>query len=55
LFGHADGPTEVHLASVAKALTRGVEPHPGFFPSQHLPTRRAAARAKLAPYLEAAA
>jgi acyl-CoA dehydrogenase len=55
MFGIADGPTEVHLASVAKALARGVEPHPGFFPSDHLPTRRAAARAKLATYLEAAA
>ena len=53
MFGIADGPTEVHLSSVAKALTRGVEPHPGFFPSEHLPTRRIAARAKLAKYVEA--
>ena len=51
MFGIADGPTEVHLASVAKALTRGVEPHPGFFPSDHLPSRRTAARAKLAAAL----
>ena len=55
MFGIADGPTEVHLSSVAKALTRGVEPHPGFFPSEHLPTRRVAARAKLAKYTEAVA
>jgi acyl-CoA dehydrogenase len=55
MFGIADGPTEVHLASVAKALARDVEPHVGFFPSGHLPSRRAAARAKLASYLEAAA
>lgn len=55
MFGIADGPTEVHLSSVARALTRDVEPHPGFFPSDHLPARRVAARAKLASYLEAAA
>ncbi|MDZ4364990.1 acyl-CoA dehydrogenase family protein [Brevundimonas sp.] len=55
MFGIADGPTEVHLSSVAKALSRGVEPWPGLFPREHLPTRRIAARAKLARYTEAAA
>jgi len=42
----ADGPTEVHLVQVANALLKNVQPAPGLFPSEHIPTKRAAARAR---------
>lgn len=43
----ADGPTEVHLVQVANALLKNAKPAPGLFPSEHIPTKRAAARARL--------
>lgn len=42
----ADGPTEVHKVQVANALLRDAKPAPGLFPSEHIPTKRAAARAR---------
>ena len=48
-----DGPDEVHRASVARLILRGYEPPPDGVPSQHVPTRRAAAREKFAHLLEA--
>lgn len=36
--GIADGPTEIHKVTVARELMKSVEPHPGVFPSKHLPT-----------------
>jgi acyl-CoA dehydrogenase len=42
----ADGPTEVHLVQVANALLKNAKPAPGLFPSEHIPTQRAAARAR---------
>jgi acyl-CoA dehydrogenase len=42
----ADGPTEVHLVQVANALLKNARPAPGLFPSEHIPTKRAAARAR---------
>ncbi|WP_447762503.1 acyl-CoA dehydrogenase family protein [Sphingopyxis panaciterrae] len=42
----ADGPTEVHKAQVAKAYLRDAAPAPGLFPSEHIPTRLAAIRAR---------
>ncbi|MGH1505955.1 MAG: acyl-CoA dehydrogenase family protein, partial [Acidimicrobiales bacterium] len=48
----ADGPTESHKVVVARQLLRDYEPHEGLFPNGHLPTRREAARAKFADYLE---
>jgi acyl-CoA dehydrogenase len=42
----ADGPTEVHLVQVANALWKNAKPAPGLFPSEHIPTKRAAARAR---------
>jgi acyl-CoA dehydrogenase len=48
----ADGPTEVHKAAVAKGMLRGYQPAPGLFPTEHIPTRRAAARARYATILE---
>jgi acyl-CoA dehydrogenase len=42
----ADGPTEVHLVQVANALLKNAKPAPGLFPREHIPTKRAAARAR---------
>ncbi|EHB55247.1 (R)-benzylsuccinyl-CoA dehydrogenase [Mycolicibacterium rhodesiae JS60] len=48
----ADGPTEVHKLTVARRTLKEYEPVDTLFPSQHIPTRRAAAQAKLAEMLE---
>jgi acyl-CoA dehydrogenase len=48
-----DGPDEVHRISVARRVLRGYAPPPGEIPSEHVPTRREAARAKFADLLEA--
>lgn len=50
----ADGPTEVHKVQVAKAFTRKAVPSTGLFPSEHIPKRLAAARAKYAEILDRA-
>jgi acyl-CoA dehydrogenase len=49
-----DGPDEVHRQSVARQVLRGYEAPPDGVPSQHVPTRRAAARERFADLLEAA-
>jgi acyl-CoA dehydrogenase len=49
-----DGPDEVHRQSVARQILRGYEPPPGGMPSEHVPTRRAAARKRFAELLDAA-
>src|SRR3954454_4120784 len=46
-----DGPDEVHRQSVARRVLRGYEPHEQ--PSEHVPTRRDAARERFADLLEA--
>jgi acyl-CoA dehydrogenase len=48
-----DGPDEVHRESVARQILRGYEAPAGEIPSEHVPTRRAAAREKFADLLEA--
>jgi acyl-CoA dehydrogenase len=48
----ADGPTEVHKAAVARQVLRGCQPAPGLFPTEHIPTRRAAARTRYADILQ---
>ena len=48
----ADGPTEVHKATVAKGVLRNYQPAPGLFPTEHVPPRRAAARERYAAILE---
>jgi acyl-CoA dehydrogenase len=48
----ADGPTEVHKITVARQVLREHSAVDGLWPSGHLPTRRAAAREKLAELLE---
>jgi acyl-CoA dehydrogenase len=42
----ADGPTEVHLVQIANALLKNAKPAMGLFPSEHIPTQLAAARAR---------
>ncbi|MCU1602242.1 MAG: acyl-CoA dehydrogenase [Frankiales bacterium] len=42
----ADGPTEVHRTTIAKQVLRGYSPAPGLFPTEHVPPRREAARAR---------
>jgi acyl-CoA dehydrogenase len=48
-----DGPDEVHRASVARQVLRGYSPPADGVPTEHVPTRRAAAREKFADLLEA--
>ena len=48
-----DGPDEVHRQSVARQILRGYEPPPDGVPSEHVPTRRAAARERFAELLDA--
>jgi acyl-CoA dehydrogenase len=43
-LGIADGPTEVHKASVARQVLKGYEAATGSWPSEHLPERSAKAR-----------
>jgi acyl-CoA dehydrogenase len=42
----ADGPTEVHKVQLAKAYLKNVAPADGLFPTEHIPTRLAAAKAR---------
>jgi acyl-CoA dehydrogenase len=48
-----DGPDEVHRASVARQVLRGYEAPADGVPSEHVPTRREAARRQFADLLEA--
>ncbi|MCD4533043.1 acyl-CoA dehydrogenase family protein [Nocardioides sp. cx-169] len=50
-LGFADGPTEVHKVAVAKSVLKDYSPAPGLFPTEHLPTKRAAARERYADIL----
>ena len=47
-----DGPDEVHKVTIARQVLKGYEPHD--VPSEHIPTRRAAALEKFADALDAA-
>jgi acyl-CoA dehydrogenase len=47
-----DGPDEVHRQSVARQILRGYQPPAREVPSEHVPTRRTAARAKFAQLLD---
>ncbi len=40
----ADGPTDVHKTQLARAYMKNVKPAGGMFPTEHIPTRRAAAK-----------
>jgi acyl-CoA dehydrogenase len=52
VLGLADGPSEVHKVTVARQILRDYKPSDDLWPTQHLPKRLAAARAKYAEYLE---
>ena len=47
-----DGPDEVHRASVARQVLRGYEAPADGVPTEHVPTRREAARRQFAELLE---
>lgn len=51
-LGIADGPTEVHKVTIAKAALKDVKPAEGLWPSEHLPSRRAEARRRFAHVLD---
>jgi acyl-CoA dehydrogenase len=48
----ADGPTEVHLTNLARAVLRGYSPDPEMFPDYHTLRRRERAQLKYADVLE---
>jgi acyl-CoA dehydrogenase len=52
VLGLADGPTEVHKVTVARQVLREHRPSDDLWPTEHLPKKLAAARAKFAAYLE---
>ena len=51
-LGLADGPTEVHKVAVARGVLADYSPAQGLFPTDHIPTRLAAAKIKHADVLE---
>jgi acyl-CoA dehydrogenase len=52
VMGLADGPTEVHKVTVARQVLRDYKPSDDQWPTEHLPRKLAAARAKYAAVLE---
>ena len=52
VMGIADGPTEVHKVTIARQVLKQYLPYEGLWPPEHLPERRAAARARFADLLE---
>jgi acyl-CoA dehydrogenase len=52
IMGLVDGPSEVHRVTVARQLLKRYKPAEGMWPSEHLPTKIAAAKEKFAEYLE---
>src|SRR5215471_16057791 len=52
VMGLADGPTEVHKVTVARQVLREYKATDGMWPTEHLPKKLAAAKAKYAEYLE---
>lgn len=52
VMGIADGPTEVHKVTIAKAVLKQYEPYEGLWPNEFLPTKVEEARARFAEYVE---
>jgi acyl-CoA dehydrogenase len=52
IMGLADGPTEVHKMTVAKQVLRDYKPAEGMWPTEWIPAKLDAARAKYADFLE---
>ena len=53
-IGFSDGPSEVHKITAARQILKDYRPAPGLWPTEHLPTKRAAAREKVDAKLDAA-
>ena len=51
-MGLADGPTEVHKGTVARQVLRGYRGTEDTWPTEWIPRKREAARAKYAEYLD---
>ena len=51
-MGLVDGPTEVHKTTVARQILRDYSPCGDMWPSEWIPKKREAARAKYAEFLE---
>ncbi len=52
VMGLVDGPTEVHKVTVARQILKRYKPAPGLWPTEHVPTKTAAARERFAEYLD---
>jgi acyl-CoA dehydrogenase len=52
VMGLADGPTEVHKATVARQVLRNYEASDDVWPTEWIPRKQASAREKFAEYLE---
>ncbi len=52
IMGIADGPTEVHKLTVARQVLRDYQPADGMWPSEWIPGKLEAAKAKFAEYME---
>src|SRR3974390_2405087 len=52
-MGLADGADEVHIATVARRVLRGYQPHKGNFPTEFIPYKREEAWQKMKPVLDA--
>ena len=52
-MGIADGVDEVHKATVARNVLKGYRPHEGYWPTEYIPAKRAAAWEKMQPKLDA--
>jgi acyl-CoA dehydrogenase len=52
IMGLVDGPSEVHRVTVARQILKRYKAAPGLWPTEHLPEKLAAARAKFAEHLE---
>jgi alkylation response protein AidB-like acyl-CoA dehydrogenase len=52
-MGLADGVDEVHISTVARQVLKGYRPHEGYWPTEFLPAKRAAARLQMQPVLDA--
>jgi acyl-CoA dehydrogenase len=52
IMGLADGPTEVHKVTVARQVLREHRPSDDLWPTEHLPTKIAAAKEKYGEFLE---
>jgi acyl-CoA dehydrogenase len=52
IMATVDGPSEVHKVTAAKEVLKGYKPADGLWPSEWLPAKREAARAKIEQMLE---